>query len=412
MRYLIIGNSAAGVFAAEAVRELDREGSVDIISDEKYPAYARCLTSSYLSGAMKDSDIWIRPDDFYERNKLNLRSGEKVVKIDFSGSQVYTDAERAYCYDKLLIATGASPTMPKIPGIDAKGVFGLRTLSDAKNILQYSGSGKRAVVVGGGFVSIKAAYALLKAGLHVTCLITSGQILSQMLDRDAAEIVAGVLSSKGLVIRYNTDVSEIISNNDNEKGPTVRSVRLSGREEIPADLVIIGKGVSPNTGFLAGSGIKIEHGVVVDRYLQTNQPNLFAAGDVAQTHDVVFGDSRINAIWPNAAEQGRVAGRNMAGMVTEYPGSLGMNAADFFGLSTIAAGHTRAEGDDYEVVKLYPGPGLYRKLVFKGDILVGYVLVGQTARAGLLTTLIKEKRPLGKSKNELKTGLIRQGALW
>lgn len=411
MRYVIIGNSAAGLFAAEAIRTLDKSGQIDIIGAEPYPAYARCLTSYYLAGTMVEEQLFIRPDDFYSRNDLRLHSGTKVTKVEPDKRLVYTDKGAVLPYDRLLVAAGASPVMPRIPGVTYEGVFGLRTLADARGILTHTGPGKRAVIIGGGFVSLKAAYALLKAGLSVTCVISSGRILSQMLDSDAAGMVAKVLAANGLNIKYHNDVAEIMGR-DNDGKKTVSGVRLASGEEVQADVVIIGKGVTPNTGFLVDSGIELDGGILVNRFLQTNFPDIYAAGDVAQAYDIISGENRINAVWPNATEQGMVAGRNMAGAATVYAGSTGMNAADFYGLSTIAVGQTKAEGAGYEVVKLYPGKNLYRRLVFKNDVLIGCIMVGDTAKAGLLTTLIKEQFALGEIKQELIQGRFRQKILW
>lgn len=411
MRYVIIGNSAAGVFAAETIRSLDKAGRIEIISDERYPAYARCLTSYYLAGQMSDEQMTIRNEDFYANSEIVLNTGQKVTGIDAVERQVRTDNGHVYGYDKLLIATGASPVMPDIPGVGMKGVFGLRTLDDAKGIAACAGQGGHAVVMGGGFVSLKAAYALMKAGLSVTCIVSSGQILSQMLDREAAQILGDLLISHGLDIKFHADADEI---SGEEKGGEMvtRGVRLTTGETIPADVVIIGKGVTPNTGFLPGSGVDIDRGILVNEYLETTVPDIYAAGDVAQGVDILTGQKSINAIWPNAAEQGTAAGRNMAGSPAVYEGSMSMNSADFFGLSTIAAGNPKAEGDGYEVVKLFPGHNLYRRLVFKGDKLIGYIMVGNTGRAGILTSLIREGVPLGGAKEELKQGRIGQRILW
>ncbi len=411
MRYVIIGNSAAGVFAAETIRGLDKSGQIEVVSNERYPAYARCLTSYYLTGQMSDEQMMIRDADFYDRSNIILNSGQKVTGLDTAASKVFTDTGHVYHYNKLLIASGASPVMPDIPGVGMKGVFGLRTLDDAKEIAASARQGRHAVVMGGGLVSLKAAYALMKAGLSVTCIVSSGQILSQMLDREAARILGDLLTGHGLDIRFYTDAAEIIG--EEIAGETVaRGVRLTSGETVPADIIIIGKGVTPNTGFVAGSGIETDRGILVNDYLETTVPDIYAAGDVAQSVDILTGQRTINAIWPNAAEQGTVAGRNMAGSPAVYQGSMSMNSADFFGLSTIAAGNPRAEGDEYEVVRLFPGPGLYRRLVFRGDRLVGYIMVGNTGRAGILTSLIRERVPLGTARDELKQGRIGQRILW
>lgn len=411
MRYLIIGNSAAGIFAAETIRALDESGSIEIISDEKYPAYARCLTSYYLIGSIPVDKLFIRDDESYTRNKIILHSSQKAVSIDPIKHEVHTDQEHVYKYDKLLIATGAAPVVPDIPGVGMKGVFGLRTLEDAQNITACSGGGKTAVVIGAGLVSLKAAYALMKSRLTVTCIVSSNQIMSQMLDCEAAEIVSKLLLSHGLKIFYRNEVTEILGK-EAAGEMTVRSVRLKTGETIPADVVIVGKGVTPNTGFLPGSGIKTDRGILVDQYLCTNVPDIYAAGDVAQAVDILSGENRINAIWPNATEQGTAAGRNMAGMPTIYEGSISMNSADFFGLSTIAAGNPRAEGEEYEVVKQFCGPNIYRRLVFKGNTLEGYIMVGNTGRAGILTSLLRERTPLNNIKDDLKKGRIAQRLLW
>lgn len=413
MRYVIIGNSAAGIFAAEAIRKNDPEGQVDIISDEKYPAYARCLTSYYLTGKMADEDMFIRPENFYEQNKLNFHKERKAEKIDTLKSVVYTEDGLFYPYDRLLVATGASPVVPNIPGIDIPGVFTLRKLDDSKGILSFTKPGGKAVIVGGGFVSLKAAYALMKLGLHVTCVISSGQILSQMLDSNAAKIVSDLLTKKGLDIKYHNDVVEVFGGNGDHGKQVVNSVKLASGEVIAADVVIIGKGVRPNTAFLKDSGIDINKGIVVDGHMRTNCPEIYAAGDVAECYDILIGQNRINAIWPNATEQGYIAGQNMSGAETTYLGSIGMNSADFFGLSTIAAGLTKAgEDEGYEVICSFPSAGMYRRLVFKEDMLVGYILIGNTTKAGILTSLLKDRTHLKKEKDELTKGYFRQKLLW
>lgn len=351
--------------------------------------------------------MYLRPGNFYTKNRFNLYNGETVVEVRTAERKVITAAGNKFTYDRLLVASGSSPKIPDIPGIQAKGVFGLRTLEHAKGIMDYTAPGKRAVVIGGGFVSLKAAYALLKAGMSVTAVISSGQILSQMLDKPAADLVANVLTTKGMVIKYHTDVKQVVTHGD-----TVSAVELTSGEQQPADLVIVGKGVTPNTGFLTDSGIRVDRGIVVDEYLQTTIPGVYAAGDVAQGYDIVSGEQRINAIWPNATEQGAIAGKNMTGARLAYSGSIGMNSADFFGLSTIAAGAAKATGNGYEVAEIHPGGDLYRRLVFKQDLLVGFIMVGNTQKAGILTTLIKEKVPLGPAKAELARGVFRQKALW
>lgn len=407
MRYVIIGNSAAGVSAAESIRQLDKNGSIDILSDEPYSMYARCLTSYYLAGKLPESKIFFHSADFYSRLNISLRLSHKAVKIDRLNGYVITEAGASYGYDKLLIASGASPVKPAIPGSEFQGVFTLRTLDDAKNIRNRAQQGQKAVMIGGGFVALKAAYALRQAGLAVSCIISSGNVLSQMLDQDAADMVRSNLAAHGVEFRFNSDVTEVLGHDG-----VVSAVRLTDGGELPADLVIMGKGVKPNTSFLAGSGVTMDQGILINEFMETNVTGIYAAGDVAQGFDLISGKHKINALWPNAIEQGKAAGRNMAGCPTRLTGTIAMNSADFYGVSTIAVGAAKASGEGYEVVKLRPKPGIYRRLVFKEDRLVGCILVGEPAKTGVLTELIRQQTPLGEYKAELRQGRFRQRALW
>ncbi|HEX3031692.1 MAG TPA: FAD-dependent oxidoreductase, partial [Bacillota bacterium] len=197
-------------------------------------------------------------------------------------------------------------------------------------------------------------------------------------------------------------------------GGEVTGVQLSTGETIAAQVVIVGKGVKPNLELAQGAGIATERGILVNELMETSSKGVFAAGDVAQAVDIVSGQPKINAIWPNAAEQGKVAGRNMAGANTAYEGSLAMNSADFFGLSVIAAGKTRVAAGEagFEVTRFNAGTDSYRALIFQEDKLAGYILVGDTAKAGLLTALIREGMPLGKVREQLRQGIIRPRLLW
>jgi NAD(P)H-nitrite reductase large subunit len=336
----------------------------------------------------------------------------QVLRIDIEKRCAISSSGEEFDYNKLLIATGASPTMPDIQGISSERVFGLRTLDDAKGILKFCSQSKNAVVLGGGFVALKAAYAMRKAGIMVTCIVSSKRLLSQMLDEKSAEMVAQVLIANGINIEFGVDVAGI----SNPENSSVAGVRLTDGREIPAGVIVVGKGVKPNTDFLNDSGIAICRGITVDGYMQTSEEDIFAAGDVAQTYDIAAGSYKINAVWPNAMDQGKVAGLNMAGVPTEYEGSIGMNSIEFFNLSIMAAGISNTvDNADFETTSSTSSKGIYKRLVIKDDILVGYIIAGPrgcTAKAGILTQLIKERLPLGRGRRELESGTIRNRHLW
>ncbi|GAV21973.1 NAD(P)/FAD-dependent oxidoreductase [Carboxydothermus pertinax] len=392
MKYLIIGNSAAGVFAAENLRKLDPTGEITILTDEPYEVYGRCLTSYFIAGDIGEEQIYIRPRDFYEKNRIKLKRQEKVIKIDFGEKKVFT-AKNFYPYDRLLIASGAKAKKLSLPGSNLPGIFNLRTLEDAKSIIDCSQKAEQAVIIGGGLVSLKGAYGLLKRGIKVTVVVASPQILSQVLDETAAELVQQNLEKKGMKILLEEDVLEFLGEDK------VLEVKLLSGKTLKADLVLVGKGVTPNVEFLPEAE-KFAEGLPVDQYLRTPWEDVWAAGDVAKTYDIAYGKPRVNALWPIAAEQGKIAAMNMVGQNYVYQGSISMNSLEFFGFSTIAAGITRRD-EGYTVIKKRQGAN-YLKLVMDGAKLKGYILSGEVRGAGRLTQLILSGGKINKLPSFLK----------
>lgn len=384
-RYLIVGNSAAGIAAAEAIRKADRKARITIISDEDHPSYCRCLISYYLAGDIKEEEILYRSSKFYEDNDIEVALNKKAVRVEPKKGTLYCDDKTKYEFDSLLIATGASPKMPKIKGIDKRGVFGFRTIQDAKNIDALIARAKSACISGGGLVGLKAAYALKKRGVDTKVIVKSGQVLSQVLDRDAAILVQKRLESNGIELIFGHDVAEV-TGNDNMK-----SVSLDSGKSIETSLLIVSKGVAPNVGMLADSGVKVNEGIIVDDTLRTNISNIYAAGDVCESYDIILDVPTVNALWPVAVWQGRAAGANMAGENLKYEGSLGMNSLEFFGLSTISLGiYNVKTGAGFEEIKLKNIKNeVYKKFIIKGNRLVGAVLAGKVANAGIYLNLIK-----------------------
>ncbi|MEW6660907.1 MAG: NAD(P)/FAD-dependent oxidoreductase [Bacillota bacterium] len=389
MEYVIIGNSAAGIFAAETIRGIDRKGNIIMVSAEAETPYSRCLTSYLISGSIKEKQIFIRPSKYYRELAVQPILGTTVVGIDVGSRELYLSNGNSLIYDRLLIATGASPYKPPIPGIAAEGVYFLRTLSDAKQIEQAIPSAKQAVVIGGGLVGLKAAKALRIRGLQVAIVEYFSHLMPQALDMDGAAFLHEMLEQEGYSIYLNTKVEKIsTSENGEKKGLQVTGVELTGGQTVPCQMVIVAAGVTPNTGFLNGSEIQVNRGIPVNEYMQTNVPDIYAAGDVAETFDPLWEQYRINAVWPCATMQGQVAGCNMAGVKRKYHGSFGMNSAEFYGLPIISAGITQLQPDCQEYVR--KEPGLYRKLVTRRNRLVGFITIGDVHGAGVLTGLMQK----------------------
>ena len=386
MNYLIVGNSAAGVFAAEAIRQADSEGEITILTDEAYQAYSRCLTSYYIGDAVTEEELYFQSAKFYDEKRINLLTKTKAMSLDCPEKIVRTAEGLAYKYDKLLIATGATPKKLKIPGAQLKDVFYLRTLDDAKAIRKKAQTSKNILILGAGLVSLKVAYNLLKIGMKVKVLVSSNQILSQILDLKSAEMVQKILEVQGMEFLFGAQPIQILADSQG----SVEGVLLADDQRVTGDMVLVGKGVSPKVDWIKDSGIVVYKGIFVNEFMETTVPDIYAAGDVVETYDFIQGQFKINAIWPNASRQGRIAGLNMAGNRKAYEGSLSMNAVDFFGTTLISVGITKAITTDYrEDIYYSEKNNKYRKLVYLKDKLVGYILLGDIKEAGQLMSELR-----------------------
>lgn len=406
MNYIVIGNSAAGLFAVEEIRKHDTQSEIIVLTAEKEPSYSRCLTTYFLAGDIPASRLYLREEGFADRLNLTVVYNVEVNRIDPERHLVHSTDGREWSYRKLLLAMGASAKKLKVPGASLPEVFTLRTIQDALAINAVLEQGaQKAVVIGGGLVSLKSAYALRKRGLEVTILISSGQLLSQMLDAKAAGLLQRHLEANGLRFLLQTGAIAITGEEH------IQGVLIAPATELGADIVIVGKGVRPNSGNLKKFGFKIGQGIRVDSSLATSVPNVYAAGDIAETWDLVRQQYTVNATWPNATTQGRIAGANMCGKHEVYPGSLGLNSVDFFGLSAMSAGITKlpmneGQGDWYQEESLIRVGNLpiYRTMIWQGDLLKGFVLLGDTSQCGILTALVKAGRPLTQAQKKLTMG--------
>lgn len=395
-RYVIIGNSAAGIAAVEAIRRKDKRSKITVISDEDYPSYCRCLISYFLAGDIKEDKAAYRPESFYKENAIRLLLNKKAVTLDPKKGVVVLNDKAKEDFDSLLIATGASPKFPDIKGIGKKGVFGFRTMADAKAIGTLLAKTKTACILGGGLIGLKAAYALNKNGVKVKVIIRSKQVLSQVLDSEAAGLVQKRLEGHGIEILLERDASEIIG------GDEVKALRLDDGATIDASLVLACKGVSPNADLARGANVKIKEGIIADEKLMTNIADVYAAGDVCETMDATLGETSVNALWPIAVEQGKIAGANMAGGSIVYDGSVGMNSLEFFGLPTVSLGIYRVNDPKrFTELKTNAASPIYKKIVLEGKRVVGALLAGDIRSSGLLLRLIREKIDVSSFKDEL-----------
>jgi len=397
MNYVIVGGSAAGVSCAETLRKHDKKADITLISDEAFALYSRCLLTYLIAGTIDESKLYFKDKNFYKENNIKTYLGKRVVSIDVKKKSVSLEDGTKISYDKLMLATGASPQRIDAPGMDKKGVFTVREIDDAHAILEMLENVKEVCVLGGGLVGLRIAYALGQRKKGITVVVKSPQVLSQMVDADAARIIASILEKNGIKIMTGVEAKEIIG------GKTVEGIVLDNGERLNCQLVIIGKGVKANTQLATSCGLKVEYGIVVDEFLRTSDENIFAAGDCAETFDVARGEKRINALWPCAVEQGQVAALNMLGKKQIYDGSLSMNSVDFFGLACISMGITKIKKEEkgYEIISKEAEGRYYKKFILKENRIVGMVLVGDIKPAGIVCALIKNKIDVSSIKHLL-----------
>jgi nitrite reductase (NADH) large subunit len=389
-RHVIIGNGIAGVNAAESIRALDPDASITMISRETFPPYSRPMISLVLQGTIDDSKLPIRDETFYEELRIEPVLGEEVTGIDVDNKQVITNKGSTIPYDKLLIASGADPRPIKAEGVDLGNIFFMRTESHVRGMVEAISGVKEALVLGGGLVGFKAAYGLMHRGVKVTMLIKSGHPLSMQLDPKAGELVFEELVKKGLDVRVEIEAKAFEGNG------AVKRAHLSDGSTLDCQMVVIGKGVLPAKSFIPRDKFKTDLGILVDENMQTSAQNVYAAGDVAEAFDVTRHTPWVNAIWPVAVEQGRIAGLNMVGRKVAYAGSMGRNVMRIFDLDVLTGGVVNPRDDDSFTVMERKSAlhGTYRRLVLSEDKLAGVAMVGKIERGGVLLSLIQRGLPL------------------
>lgn len=400
MDYVIIGNSAAGIGAVEGIRSIDKKGTIAVISDEPYHTYSRPLISYYLGGKVEQHGMYYRPKTFYKDYSVEPMFGVPVTKIDTEAKTVEVGIGKAkkIKYGKLLLATGGTPFIPPIVNLEGSGVFTFTKWDDAKALLKATHQAETAIVVGGGLIGLKAAEGLLNVGVKVTVIELADRVLSTILDEKGSKMFGEHLKSLGVTLITGDTAAGVIRDGEG----SVTGVTLKSGREVDGDLVVVAIGVVPNTALTEGTKIKKERGIIVDDHLKTSVKDVYAAGDCVETFDVLRRTRRPQPIWPNAYEQGRVAGLNMAGHITEYAGSFGMNSLEVSGLPTITVGIYDASGPRYEILqKSDPEAGTYKKVIIDNDRVVGAVFVGDIDRAGIVTGLIKDHVNVKAFKHDL-----------
>jgi nitrite reductase (NADH) large subunit len=406
--HVIIGASAAGLAALEAIRSVDRECEVTVLSKEKAPLYSRVGLTHFLDGTVKLGGMRTHGADHLERLKATLLAGVAAVHVDPRVRRVKLSDGKALRYDTLLVASGSSAVIPPIKGIRLRGVYPCITRADAVAIDRALALARRVVVVGAGLIGIQAADAMAKRKKRVAIVEQKPHVMPGMVDPTAARLFERLLRERGHAVHTGTRAVEIVG-----KAGRVTGVRLENGEVVACQVCIMAVGVRPNLEFLEGTSVERRQGLLVDASQQTSLPSVYAAGDAAETTDMFSGQRVLMAIWPEALNQGRVAGLNMAGVPATYEGSMAMNVTSVLGLPIASLGLWQAtDTADYRIHSaLREAQRTYRKLVFKDETLVGAVLVGEgvNAEAGLLHNFIRTRHTFTVTPEQLTAGPVSWG---
>ncbi len=386
MRYVIIGASAAGLAAAEAVRKADSQGTVTVLTEEEYMPYSRPSISYYLKGKVKESDMALRKPNFYREKKIDIITGSKVTAIDTKKKTVKV-GRKSYPYDKLCLCTGSKPFIPPMENVENKSnALTFLDLKATKDVKKLANGKTRAVVIGAGLIGMKAAEGLVKICKSVDVVELAPRVLPSILDADSAKQVKKHLENNGIKFHLENTVVKATS-----KGKQITAVTLKDGKRLTCDLLILAVGVRPQTDLAEKAGLEVSRGIVTDtQTMQTSNKDIYAAGDCCVSVDMLDGSKRIIALWPNAVQQGNVAGSQMVGDDVTVGGTYSVNAIDFFGLRICTCGLINANGEQYSD-KIIKNGDSYKRLVFEGDKLVGYVLINSSANAGIYTNLISNR---------------------
>ncbi|MGA2068178.1 MAG: FAD-dependent oxidoreductase [Thermoguttaceae bacterium] len=378
VRAVVVGAGIAGITAVESLRAASPTAEITVVSKEPELPYYRLNLTRYLAGEIGEEDLPIHPASWYEEQRVRLLLGAEASAIHLEDHAVELHGGEKLPFDKLLLAAGAHPFIPPLAGADREGVTSLRTVEDARQILAACRAGAKCVCIGGGLLGLETAGGLARQGADVTLLEGYGWLLPRQLNQRAGEILNQYVVGTGIKLRTKAITREIVGGAP-ACGSRVRGALLEDGSIVPAELVVIATGIRSNSHLARRAGLEVNQGVVVDNLLATSQPDVFAAGDVAEHHGQVYG------IWGPSQYQGSIAAMNMAGGCVAFGGIPRSNTLKVLGLELFSIGQINPEDASCRTFD-HEADGCYFRFVFRDNRLVGAVLLGDTK----LTAAVKK----------------------
>lgn len=395
-RYIVIGSGPAGISVAKVIGRKAPESEVIVIGNESYPPYSPTILPYFISGKIEERNVFLINKDDFRDLKINLILGNRVSSISPKEEKVFLENGSSFHYDHLFIASGGEPVIPEIRGLKESRPFVLRTMDDAKRLKKKVKISKKAIVLGAGLIGMQVSQALSDKGISIHVIEMMDQILPGYFDKEASVLIQKVYESHKVKFLISTEVKEV----EFKKGEY--HVVTNNGQTLHAPVLIVATGVSPRIDYLEGSGIEVDRGVLVDKFMRTNIPNIYAAGDVVQAEEF-WGERRINQpILINAIDQGRVAAQNALGEKVSYEGNVSMNIFHFFENRAISIGITNPLPDHkYSIYKVEEKKKRkYLKFVFNEENLVGVMGINIDLDPGILLQLIRRRISFAREKRE------------
>lgn len=390
MRVIIVGNGLAGIISAKTLRELDKKVEIEVFAEEKYHYYPRPNLIEFLAGTIPLERMFAFPQEWYREQNINIHLGKPVTRIFPDSQEIEVAGGKKEKYESLLLANGSFSFIPPFKGTDKKGIFALRTLDDAFELLEYLKNHQRVVVIGGGLLGLEIARAMKSRGARVDVVEFFDRLLPRQLDIQGASLLKAQVENMGINVHLGLATEEILGQND------VRGLRFKGEREIEMDMAIVAAGVRSNIRLAKEAGLETDRGLVTDDYLQSSNPKIFGAGDVIQHRGRVYG------IIPSSFNQARVVASNILGKKEKYEGTVPSNTLKVAGLDLASIGLVNPEeGTSEEIRKEKKEEGIYKKVVIQKGVVVGAIWMGTKKGVNEINRIISQKINIEKHKISL-----------
>ena len=400
-RYVIIGGGIAGITAAETIRQRDTEGSIAVVSDEVHPLYSRVMLSkpNFFLGEIPFEKIWLKSQDWYDKNRIKFIGGKKAVSFDAAGKALSLSDGSSVKYEKLLLATGVYTRKWEVPGAEKKNIFSLKTLEDGKNVIEAIKGKTYGITIGGGFIGFEMADMLHLAGMNVSMILRERYFWKPLLDEASGRMIEDALKKAGIKIYYEAEAKQVLG------GEVVEGLVLKDDTNLPCQIIVCGIGTYCDLDWLTKLGVKTNRGIIANEYLETGIADVWTAGDCAEFRDLMLDETIQLGNWVNAREQGRIAGLNMTGKKELFK-FVSFYTTQGVGISIAFVGDVRPILNRLIIPRGSPESGSYGRIIVldRGGgrkEVEGATLINRTGDMGTISKLIESNMDVSGKLMEL-----------